>query len=240
MKQILKAFVVITVTVLWISTVHAAPFTFGDSVNYWPNWASTNDPNDNSKPVIGAPDITGGQGDVNGKGHLTNLSINYRTINYLITAGDLFINANANVDSDWDYVLTNDQKIYSLAGVNSALNNASLYNFSDDFSWPGNYRNDHPVELDTSLSGLNQIGTYSLTNFNWNTSTPVQFTLFKNMTGGDLSLALGSEFIIGFGPTCANDVIYETVNNPVPVPTTLLLFGSGLVGLVGIRRKARS
>jgi len=252
MKKLLTLSLMVGALLLFfIGPVQAAPFTFGDSVNYWGQnaaWSSQawQSPQgwDNTHDTIGNPHITGGQGDVDGQGALTNLSISYTSFNSQITAGALFIDSNAN--TYWDYVLTPDEKIYQLSPKRlSALQgvNDSLYDMSDKYFRHG-YRNKHPVGIkvkEFNKVGIQQIGTYTLTNFNSNLTTDVSFTSFLSLDPDPVSIGLnlGNEFIIGFGPTCANDVIYETVTNPVPIPTTLLLFGTGLIGLAGIKRRRR-
>ena len=111
---------------------------------------------------------------------------------------------------------------------------------SDDLSWGGDYRNDHPYGVDTSaLASEALIGSYSFSGFN-SSYDDVTFTAFKDLSGSDLTLGLDGQFILAFGATCANDVIYETVNNPVPVPPSVWLFGSGLIGLVGLKRRTKA
>ncbi len=243
MKKLLAMFLVVGALLLFIGPVQAAPFTFGDSVNYWGHNSSwdnqdkwSNGTSDDGKDIIGQPQISGGEGDVNGQGALTNLSISYTSFNSNVTAAALFINSiNSNTDTFWDYVLTGGN-IYQLGITElSALkgDNDSLYDMSDDHFNRG-YRELHPVGIKNAGT---LIGTYTFTGFDSSLS-PVSFSNFSLSGGGD-SLNLGSEFIIGFGPTCANDVIYETVNNPVPIPTSILLFGSGLIGLAGIKRRRR-
>jgi hypothetical protein len=222
-------------------TAFALDFTFDDSVIYWNNWISSNSDgtyiNDNVNDTIGYPDLIGGEGTITA-GNLTSINIFYNDYDPAVAAGDLFIDVGAN--SYWDYVLTAEGFIYRFADntfsafkdVNNADNN-KLYEITTDWLDKGYLiRNDHPyalnVEALNSSIPFTDLGTYSFSGF-VNGDDSVNFYGF--------SLPVGDKaFILGFGPNCANDVIYEKVA-PVPEPGTILLVGSGLIGLAGFRRK---
>ena len=230
MKNTISIIAIIAITFLGATQASAASVSFTDTQNYWAGWA--NGTGDDSRDLIGTPEILGGVAtfdDVSGS--LTGVSFDYTTFRNQYTTGDLFINANA--DGDWDYVLSaSTSTIFNISSVGlSVSDTTSDYYVLSDAYFSSGHRDAHAVEINTSklTAGMN-IGSFSLQPFDSDTDTDVLFSGF--------SLDVGSEMIIGFGPSCANDVIYETVNNPVPVPAAVWLFGSGLMGILGYRRKA--
>jgi hypothetical protein len=243
--------VVIGVVFLFYTPLASASVVvpFGDDRNYWPGWG--NGSGDDSRDRIGIPDFTGGTASFNG-GYLTQLTIDRTPQTHLywaLSPGDLFIDTGA--DGDWDYIVdlaswttpgpNNPDPgpgSYDIYSLNLALDTGTGYILSGkDYAggWSGyNIRNDHPATWDDSAVPGTASGQVDFSG--WGGSGTTSYTF--DFTGLGLDVGTGP-LIIGWSVNCANDVIYAEIN-PVPEPATILLLGSGLIGLGALRRKKKT
>ncbi len=157
----------------------------------------------------------------------------------------LFINSkdltttNGNWD-DWDYLIHDggNQHTWTNGDINDVVNGNvpgdGLWDVKTNYQYTtaksSNLRQDNPNGIDANfLENQKNFSSY----INWNSSDGI-------LTYDLASFGIMSEsgFFVAYSPYCANDVIGGSVN-PVPVPATVWLFASGLIGLIGLGKRKK-
>lgn len=142
--------------------------------------------------------------------------------------GDLFISVNGWLpDSEiWEYAFDFDTgALYDIRNAQDRILFSDVV-YGDRFGTQA-YRHGQEIEIDTS--GLDSVGqgsagdfgdyyalSFDISNMHWN---------------------IGDTLGFHWTMSCANDVIEGSVTAGVPEPSTLLLLGSGMLGVVALQRK---
>lgn len=224
-----RIFILTMLFIMMSMPAAAAVWSFEDTVTHWDGWGTRSE---NKKDVIGMPDILGGEAIVSQGNTLQGVNFffnvnQYQSLYPSLSSGDLFLNTDD--DNAWNYVVKlNSDLTASVFEFEKSYTNRYAY---DKGFAEGDYRDNHPAwgrvwgaaVASGTWSGMpgldaNNAGTISIAGLNIN---------FDKLT-------------IGYTVSCANDVIMADTFSKTPIPGAVWLLGSGLLGLIGLRRRIKA
>ena len=230
MKKIILATIALSASLgLLVGQAQATTYSFADN---WVNW----------------PGYTSGLGDTNGTPKLDHMDVTVGSDGFLdqvdiVLLGSttrqlydsLFINTynltttNSAWD-DWDYFV-HDGGSANTTHTAGTVASDGLYRVQQDYDYT--YVKDYNRVGNPNGIDANSLAIVdsSLANFGASQSGYVITYDFSGLT-----LDVSNGFFMAYAPWCDNDVMGGGTE-PVPEPATMLLFGTGLVGLASLRRR---
>jgi choice-of-anchor C domain-containing protein len=131
-----------------------------------------------------------------------------------------------------------DGLVGSAGGVSQTFSTVAGTQYKVTFDMAGNYANLPTLKpMSVSADGQSQEFTFDVTgrsalNMGW---TPMSWLFVADDSSATLQFLSLTTTIQGWGPALDNVSV-----NPVPVPPAVWLFGSGVLGMIGIARRKKA
>ncbi|MDR3089403.1 MAG: PEP-CTERM sorting domain-containing protein [Desulfobulbaceae bacterium] len=222
--------------------------TFDDTTLVFPNYTGNN-----LTDTIVGPRLNSMTVNWDNDGNLTSIVLNSSSSYYQWDS--LFINTDYNPNyaatgsgdgawDGWDYLVHTGNGAYGTQESVSLIPSPGLYSVSDNYDYTHSTgRAGHVNGIDVNDLSLVNAGIVGVV------TTPASgvYVLTYDFTSLSTKIALGDNFIIGYTPYCANDVMLAYADGSsvgtkggapaVPEPATMILFGAGIAALAGYRAR---